>query len=200
MPSPGRQKASSPWNIFLALLFFFTSSASAAVLGLDFGTLNLKASLVKPGIPLEIVLTKDSKRKETAAVAFKPSRDSSNNVIAELGSYPERAYGGDALALQGRMPGEVFPNLKPLLGLSWNGEQSEVVNLYTSRYPAVQAKQDGKLGTTLFTCSAFNKAEEPWSVEELLAMELGNIKNNAHGRGYRHHCSRLLHRRREARH
>jgi hypoxia up-regulated 1 len=181
MPSPGRQKASSPWNIFLALLFFFTSSASAAVLGLDFGTLNLKASLVKPGIPLEIVLTKDSKRKETAAVAFKPSRDSSNNVIAELGSYPERAYGGDALALQGRMPGEVFPNLKPLLGLSWNGEQSEVVNLYTSRYPAVQAKQDGKLGTTLFTCSAFNKAEEPWSVEELLAMELGNIKNNAEG-------------------
>jgi hypoxia up-regulated 1 len=181
MPSPGRQKASSPWNIFLALLFFFTSSASAAVLGLDFGTLNLKASLVKPGIPLEIVLTKDSKRKETAAVAFKPSRDSSNNVIAELGSYPERAYGGDALALQGRMPGEVFPNLKPLLGLSWNGEQSDVVNLYTSRYPAVQAKQDGKLGTTLFTCSAFNKAEEPWSVEELLAMELGNIKNNAEG-------------------
>jgi hypoxia up-regulated 1 len=181
MPSPGRQKASSPWNIFLALLFFFTSSASAAVLGLDFGTLNLKASLVKPGIPLEIVLTKDSKRKETAAVAFKPSRDSSNNVIAELGSYPERAYGGDALALQGRMPGEVFPNLKPLLGLSWNGEQSDVVNLYTSRYPAVQAKQDGKLGTTLFTCSAFNEAEEPWSVEELLAMELGNIKNNAEG-------------------
>jgi hypoxia up-regulated 1 len=181
MPSTGRQKASSPWNIFLALLFFFTSSASAAVLGLDFGTLNLKASLVKPGIPLEIVLTKDSKRKEAAAVAFKPTRDSSNNVIAELGSYPERAYGGDALALQGRMPGEVFPNLKPLLGLSWNGEQSEAVNLYTSRYPAVQAKQDGKLGTTLFTCSAFNKAEEPWSVEELLAMELGNIKNNAEG-------------------
>lgn len=181
MPSPGRQKASSPWNIFLALLFFFTSSASAAVLGLDFGTLNLKASLVKPGIPLEIVLTKDSKRKEAAAVAFKPTRDSSNNVIAELGSYPERAYGGDALALQGRMPGEVFPNLKPLLGLSWNGEQSDVVNLYTSRYPAVQAKQDGKLGTTLFTCSAFNNAEEPWSVEELLAMELGNIKNNAEG-------------------
>ena len=181
MPSPGRQKASSPWNIFLALLFFFTSSASAAVLGLDFGTLNLKASLVKPGIPLEIVLTKDSKRKEAAAVAFKPTRDSSNNVIAELGSYPERAYGGDALALQGRMPSEVFPNLKPLLGLPWNGEQSEAVNLYTSRYPAVQAKQDGKLGTTLFTSSAFNKAEEPWSVEELLAMELGNIKNNAEG-------------------
>jgi len=151
------------------------------VLGLDFGTLNLKATLVKPGIPLDIVLTKDSKRKEAAAVAFKPTRDSSNNVIAELGSYPERAYGGDALALQGRMPGEVFPNLKPLLGLTWSGEQSETVNQYSSRYPAVQVEQDKKLGTTLFKSSAFNKAEEPWSVEELLAMELGNIRNNAEG-------------------
>lgn len=181
MAPPSRQRASSPWNIILAFLFFFTSSASAAVLGLDFGTLNLKASLVKPGIPLDIVLTKDSKRKEAAAVAFKPSRDSSNKVIAELGTYPERAYGGDALALQGRMPGEVFPNLKPLLGLTWSGEQSETVNEYSSRYPAVQVEQDGKLGTTLFRSSAFNEAEEPWSVEELLAMELGNIRSNAEG-------------------
>ena len=181
MAPSSRQKAFSPWNILLAFLFFFTSSASAAVLGLDFGTLNLKASLVKPGIPLDIVLTKDSKRKEAAAVAFKPTRDSSNNVIAELGSYPERAYGGDALALQGRMPGEVFPNLKPLLGLTWSGEQSETVNQYSSRYPAVQVEQDGKLGTTLFKSSAFNEAEEPWSVEELLAMELGNIRSNAEG-------------------
>jgi hypoxia up-regulated 1 len=181
MAPPGRQRASSPWNIILAFLFLFTSSASAAVLGLDFGTLNLKASLVKPGIPLDIVLTKDSKRKEAAAVAFKPSRDSSNKLIAELGSYPERAYGGDALALQGRMPSEVFPNLKPLLALSWSGEQSETVNQYSSRYPAVQVEQDGKLGITLFKSSAFNEAEEPWSVEELLAMELGNIRNNAEG-------------------
>jgi hypoxia up-regulated 1 len=172
---------SSPWNILLAFLFFFTSSASAAVLGLDFGTLNFKASLVKPGIPLDIVLTKDSKRKEAAAVAFKPTRDSSNNVIAELGSYPERAYGGDALALQGRMPGEVFPNLKPLLGLTWPGEQSETVNQYSSRYPAVQVAQSGTKGTTFFKSSAFNEAEEPWSVEELLAMELGNIRSNAEG-------------------
>lgn len=181
MAPPGRQRASSPWNVILAFLFFFTTSASAAVLGLDFGTLNLKATLVKPGIPLDIVLTKDSKRKEAAAVAFKPSRDSSNNVIAELGSYPERAYGGDALALQGRMPGEVFPNLKPLLGLSPNGAPSEAFNQYTGRYPAVQVEQDGKTGKTLFKSSAFNEAEEPWTVEELLAMELGNVKNNADG-------------------
>lgn len=171
----------SPWSVVLALLFLFTSTASAAVLGLDFGTLNLKATLVKPGIPLDIVLTKDSKRKESAAVAFKPTRDSSNNVIAELGTYPERAYGGDALSLQGRMPSEVFPNLKPLLGLPWSGEQSETVQGYKSRYPAVQATQDGKLGTTVFKSSAFNTAEEPWSVEELLAMELSNVKGNAEG-------------------
>ncbi|KAI7120518.1 hypothetical protein KC352_g33095, partial [Hortaea werneckii] len=119
-------------SLLLAAVFLFTATASAAssVLGLDFGTLNLKAALVKPGIPLEIVLTKDSKRKESAAVAFKPSRGSNNEIIAEVGTFPERLYGGDALSLQGRMPGEVYPNLKPLLGLPWTEGGSGVVEAY----------------------------------------------------------------------
>lgn len=167
--------------MLVALLFLFTTTASAAssVLGLDFGTLNFKAALVKPGIPLEIVLSKDSKRKETAAVAFKPTRDSKNNIIAEVGTFPERAYGGDALALQGRFPGEVFPNLKPLLGLPWTDGPSAAVDVYKSRYPAVQASQEEALGTTMIKSSAFVDSEMPWSVEELLAMELANVKRNA---------------------
>ncbi|KAK3068363.1 lumenal Hsp70 protein [Teratosphaeriaceae sp. CCFEE 6253] len=162
----------------LFLLFATTTSAAGSVLGLDFGTLNLKAALVKPGIPLEIVLTKDSKRKETAAVAFKPNRDGKNQIITEVGTFPERVYGGDALALQGRMPGEVFPNLKPLLGLSSDGS-SDVVEIYGSRYPAVQAKQAKEVGTVMIKSSAFIDQEPPWSVEELLAMELVNVRRNA---------------------
>ncbi|KAK4545229.1 hypothetical protein LTR36_003408 [Oleoguttula mirabilis] len=183
MPPPGRRRngALSLPALLLAVLFLFTTTASAAsgVLGLDFGTLNIKAALVKPGIPLEIVLSKDSKRKEAAAVAFKPNRDSKNNVIAEVGTFPERAYGGDALALQGRFPGEVFPNLKPLLGLPWADGASAAVDAYKGRYPAVQVEQVKELGTTMIKSSAFAEGEMPWSVEELLAMELANVKRNA---------------------
>lgn len=183
MLPPGRRRNAtlSLPTVLLASLFLFTSTASAAssVLGLDFGTLNIKAALVKPGIPLEIVLTKDSKRKETAAVAFKPNRDSKNNVIAELGTFPERLYGGDALALQGRIPGEVYPNLKPLLGVPWTDGSNEAVEVYKGRYPAVQAVQVREMGTTMFKSDAFVQEEPPWSVEELLAMELANVKHNA---------------------
>lgn len=135
---------------------------------------------MKPGIPLEIVLTKDSKRKELAAVAFKPPRDAQNHPIpAEPGAFPERAYGSDALALQGRFPGEVYPNLKPLLGLPWSDGAHAAVEAYTTRYPAVRAVQVRELGTTVFKSGAFADAEMPWSVEELLAMELTNVRRNA---------------------
>ncbi|KAM3422799.1 Hypoxia up-regulated protein 1 [Cercospora zeina] len=179
LPS-GRRRAGalSPLTTCLALLLLFTTTASAAVLGIDFGTLNIKAALVKPGVPLDIVLTKDSKRKETAALAFKPTRDEKNNIVAQEGSFPERAYGGDALALQGRMPGEVFPNLKQLLGLS--GERAEeTVATYKQRYPAVQVEHAGSLGTTVFKSAAFPSEHLPYSVEELIGMELANIKRNA---------------------
>lgn len=175
MQPPGRRRNGGLATLLtFGLLFIDLSSAASSVLGIDFGTLNFKAALVKPGIPLEIVLTKDSKRKETAALAFKPTRGAQNTIVAELGTFPERVYGGDALALQGRMPGEVFPNLKPLLGLS-----SEAVGTYHERYPAVQVGQDSELGTTTFRSSAFAEAETPWTVEELLAMEFANVKRNA---------------------
>lgn len=69
-----------------------------AVLGIDFGTEYIKAALVKPGIPLEIVLTKDSRRKEISAVAFKPLKN------AKPDDFPERLYGSDAMALAARFP------------------------------------------------------------------------------------------------
>ncbi|TKX19618.1 hypothetical protein C1H76_8190 [Elsinoe australis] len=154
-------------------LFFFSSTASAAsaVLGIDLGTNFIKAAIVKPGTPLDIVLTKDSKRKEAAAVAFKPLK----NGPVELGSFPERAYGGDALALAGRFPGDVYSNLKPLLGIDV-GEGS--VEEFKSRYPALKVETKG-MSSVAFKSGAFSDKEQPWTVEELLAMELKNIRANA---------------------
>ncbi|KXJ97187.1 Hsp70 protein-domain-containing protein [Microdochium bolleyi] len=157
----------------LCMLLGFTTNVSAisAVLGVDLGTEYIKAALVKPGIPLDIVLTKDSRRKETSAVTFKPSR-----AALGKGEYPERAYGSDAIALSARFPGDVYPNLKTLLGLSTD---HEIAAEYLSKHPALQAETHKTRGTVAFKSKAFTATEEAWMVEELLAMELQSIQRNA---------------------
>ena len=172
MPPHGRRRVSTI-TVLLSLFFLLTSTASAAsaVLGIDLGTEYIKAALVKPGIPLEIVLTRDSKRKEAAAVAFKPSKPSSESKI------PERLYGGDALALSARFPGDVYTNLKPLLGRQF--AESEVKTQYGVRYPGLHMVEGEGTGKVAFLSESYGKEERPFLVEELLGMELKNIKANA---------------------
>lgn len=159
--------------MLLGAIFFFSTNvfAVAAVLGVDLGTEYIKAALVKPGIPLEIVLTKDSRRKETSAVTFKPSR---NGV--KKGEFPERLFGADALALAPRFPGDVYPHLKTILGLPVD---QSVVQEYAARHPALQMQTHANRGTAAFKSKAFTAEEEAWMVEELLAMELQSVQRNA---------------------
>ncbi|KAL6855083.1 lumenal Hsp70 protein [Amphichorda felina] len=163
----------SPLVMLLAAIFFLSSQvfAASAVLGVDLGTEYIKAALVKPGIPLDIVLTKDSRRKETSAVAFKPSR-----AGVQDGQYPERLYGSDAIALSARFPGEVYPNLKPLLGLPVD---DYVVQEYAARHPALQLQAHSTRGTAAFKSNTISAEEDAWMVEELLAMELQSVQKNA---------------------
>jgi len=174
MAPPGRRRSLNLLPLLLSaiLLFSATASAASAVLGVDIGTEYIKAALVKPGIPLEIVLSKDSKRKETSAVAFKPPRSGS----PAAGTFPERLYGGDALALAARFPGEVYPNLKQLLGLPLSSLNAKE---FGKRYPALEAAESVPRGTAAFKSKAFHADEKPFAVEELLAMELKNVKENA---------------------
>jgi hypoxia up-regulated 1 len=176
MAPPGRRRVHlSPAAMLLGLAFLFASTASAAnaVLGVDLGTEYIKAVLVKPGMPLEIVLTKDSKRKETSALAFKPLKSGAY----ESGSYPERFYGGDAIALQARYPGDVYPNLKHLLGVS-SGD--DVVSVYNQRYPALEVTSTAGRDTVSFKSGTFAAEEDKvFSIEELMAMKLKNVRENA---------------------
>ncbi|KAE8142693.1 Hsp70 protein-domain-containing protein [Aspergillus pseudotamarii] len=160
------------------LLFFLAfpapaAAAGSAVIGIDVGTEYLKAVLVKPGIPLEIVLTKDSKRKESAAVAFKPTRDNA--------PFPERFYGGDALALAARYPDDVYANLKTLLGVPFNGDGNEAVQTHLGRYPALKLEKAAERGTVGFRSNRLGEEERKdiFLVEELLAMQLKQVKVNA---------------------
>src|SRR5208282_6437094 len=83
------------------VLCLLIQTTCAAVLAIDYGTEWTKAALVKPGIPLQIVLTKDTKRKEQSVVAFKKS---------------ERLYGTDAFNLVSP-PSPTLPSL--FLRLIW---------------------------------------------------------------------------------
>lgn len=163
----------SPLALLLSAVFFLSATvlAGPAALGVDLGTEYIKASLVKPGIPLEIVLTKDSRRKETTAVAFKPDR---NGIQPD--AFPERFYGSDAMALAPRFPADVYPNLKHILGLPLD---HSIVQEYAARYPGLQLEADSIRGTAALKSKAFVPEEEAWMVEELLAMELQNIRKNA---------------------
>jgi hypoxia up-regulated 1 len=171
--------------LLLALLFVAfvsTTSAASAVLGIDLGGAYIKAAIVKPGVPLDIVPTKDSKRKEAAVVGFKPVSGSA----LQHGSYPERLYGGDALALGGRFPGDVFTNLKTLLGLVPGEHTDTMIKNYHARHPAVKINFEQEKGSVTFESTAFGSSESSWSLDELLAMELKNIRRNAEamsGRG-----------------
>lgn len=80
------------------VLLAICQAVLGAVLSIDYGIEWTKAALVKPGIPLEIVLTKDTKRKEQSVIAFKGQ---------------ERLYGGDAANFV-----STFTNLSDVLGSS----------------------------------------------------------------------------------
>ena len=164
---------------FLLLLFSLPefSSAASSILGIDLGQEYFKAALVKPGIPLEIVLTKDSRRKESSAIAFKPSRLA---VSSDGYGYPDRIYGADAANLAARLPAEVYPNLKQLLGKKFFDQS---ISEYSIRYPALELMQTDGRPTTSFKSSSSpplgDKGVQNFSVEELLAMQLNNVQRNA---------------------
>jgi len=78
--------------------------------------------------------------------------------------------------LAARFPGDVYPNLKTLLGL---GADNSVVQEYASRHPALKLEAEKTRGTAAFRSGAFAADEEAWMVEEILAMELQSIQKNA---------------------
>jgi hypoxia up-regulated 1 len=55
----------------ILLLFCLPQLSLASVLAIDYGSDFIKASLMKPGVPFDVLLNKDSKRKISAVVAFK---------------------------------------------------------------------------------------------------------------------------------
>lgn len=139
------------------------TNALAAVLGIDYGQEFTKSSLVAPGVPFEIVLTPDSKRKDLSGIVLK-------NNQGDI----ERIYGNAASSLLSRFPESSAFYLKPLVGKSLDDSDEDVAE-YRTQFPGLQLTPSNNNRQTI----AAKIHGETYAVEELIAMNFAEIKARA---------------------
>lgn len=102
---------------------------------IDNKAMHIRISLLfvcQPGVPMEIALNKESKRKTPAAVSFR---------------HEERTFGEDALTNGVRFPATNYFYLLDLLGKKVD---SPIVELYKTRFPFYTIQADEERGTVVF--------------------------------------------------
>lgn len=129
---------------------------SAAVMSVDLGSEWMKVGVVSPGVPMEIALNKESKRKSPAVLAFRDG---------------VRSFGEDAQTVGVKEPASAYAYLLDLLGKQID---NPLVDLYRKRFPYYDIVADEERNTVLF-----KKGEEYFSVEELIAQMLVKAKEFA---------------------
>lgn len=125
-------------------------TVSVAVMSVDLGSEWMKMAIVKPGVPMEIVLNKESRRKTPTAVCLKEN---------------ERLFGDSALGVSVKNPKTVYRHLQSLLGKSYDNPQ---VALYQKRFSEHELQKDPVRGTAFFK----NSEGMEFMPEELLGMML----------------------------
>lgn len=151
MPCLSLRKAVTLFVLFAAIL----ETSLASILAVDYGSDWIKASLMKPGVPFDVLLNKDSKRKIQSSVAWKKD---------------ERLFGSDAANIASRFPQDSFSSLKYLQGAPFN---SDIVTYFTSISTAQISETDRQ------TVALKQSDGTEWSTEELVAMQLSYIKKLA---------------------
>lgn len=150
---------------FISFIFIsigFQHVVGLAVMSVDFGSEWMKVGIVSPGVPMEIALNKESKRKTPAVISFR------DNV---------RLFGEDAQTVGLRYPKQAYSYLLDLLGKDID---HPLVKLFQSRFPYYEILPDVDRGTILF------KQDDKtfFSPEELVAQFLTKAKefaeNSAH--------------------
>ncbi|CAI5455631.1 unnamed protein product [Caenorhabditis angaria] len=141
----------------VALLVYFTGSADGALaaMSIDLGSQFIKIGIVKPGVPMDIVLNKESRRKTPNVIAFKnDERFFAEAAAAMASSHPQSSYSF-------------------LLSLLAKKEGHEVFTSYHETFPFTAFEYDQNKHTVIFPYK-----EEKYNVETLLAMILWNAKKN----------------------
>ncbi|XP_063342397.1 hypoxia up-regulated protein 1 [Pelmatolapia mariae] len=140
-----------PAALFCLVLAMFPSHiVTVAVMSVDLGSEWMKIAIVKPGVPMEIVLNKESRRKTPTVVCLKEN---------------ERLFGDSAMGVSVKNPKSVYRHLQSLLGKKHENLQ---VALYQKRFPEHHLQEDPVRGTVHFK----NSEEMQYTPEELLGMVL----------------------------
>ncbi|XP_067826945.1 hypoxia up-regulated protein 1 [Heptranchias perlo] len=153
-----RKMGLSIWALIcLTLVHLALHTDSVAVMSVDLGSEWMKIAIVKPGVPMEIVLNKESRRKTPVAVSLKEN---------------ERLFGDSAVAMSAKNPKVVIRYLQDLLGKQLGNPQAE---LYRKRFPEHQLMATEQRGTVLYKLSD----ELYYSPEEILGMVLNYSRSLA---------------------
>uniref|UniRef100_A0A5S6QG80 Hypoxia up-regulated protein 1 n=1 Tax=Trichuris muris TaxID=70415 RepID=A0A5S6QG80_TRIMR len=151
----------SSLSLFASLLFYLLfplTGAHFAAMSVDLGSQYFKIGLIKPGVPMQIALNKDSSRKTPTIVAIKDK---------------ELKYGDEAVAQRRRLPASAYTFCLDLLGKKFS---NPVVHEFLRRFPFYELGQDESRGTVMFK----NKEEEKgYDPEQLLAMILKEARVHA---------------------
>ena len=112
---------------------------------------------IQPGVPMEIALNPQTKRKTSVAVSMKDG---------------ERKFGSDAMIVCVKSPKHCYYYLLDLLGKKID---HPAVVAYQKRFPQYTLEADPDRGTVLFR----HDSDTLYSVEELLGMILAHAKTQA---------------------
>lgn len=150
-------------TLFVALLSCFVGPAwSLGIVAFDYGTDSLKTALVKPGMAPDVVLTRDSKRKLPAVVAFKME---------------DRLFGTDAMNIATRYPGDTFPDLKSLLGRQPSRDESVAAQYASILGSNLTSHERNTFAITRATDYTLDKhGPDTHTIEELVGMQLAHAK------------------------
>jgi len=133
------------------------SKAGIAIMGLDLGSEHFKVAIVKPGVPMEIALNTESKRKTPTIVAIKGE---------------DTLTGGPAAATALKFPTHSFRDVVGLLGKKFD---STAVKEYKEMFPFAEVSATEE-GTVQFK---HPDIEQPMAVEQVLALILKSAKSIA---------------------
>ncbi|XP_064650580.1 hypoxia up-regulated protein 1-like isoform X14 [Lineus longissimus] len=128
-----------------------------AVMSVDLGQEYMKVALVKPGVPMEIVLNRESQRKTAAVVSMRDG---------------ERSFGDAALNTAVKFPAKAYIYLLSVLGKKMN---HPTVKRYQQLFPFYTLKEDPETGTVIFQ----HDEKTFYTPEELIAMILERGKESA---------------------
>ncbi|CAR30756.1 ZYRO0E01474p [Zygosaccharomyces rouxii] len=135
----------------------------AAVVGVDYGQQFIKAMVVSPRAPMELIFTPEAKRKEISGLAIKSLGGDKGEI--------ERIYGSALGSMATRFPKNTLLHVKSLLGKTINDEGE--ISTYLNEHPGIDIVPNKR------NSLSFVVGDEQYPVEEVTAMNLQETINRA---------------------